>query len=53
MISRRLCPGREFADMNVFLVASSIISTMNVAKALDETGQEITPLEDFTSGFVR
>ncbi|TCD62439.1 hypothetical protein EIP91_006901 [Steccherinum ochraceum] len=49
---RRLCPGKAFADSNVFLLASHIIATMDLTRARDEKGQEIVPPLEFTSGFV-
>ncbi|THH30274.1 hypothetical protein EUX98_g3897 [Antrodiella citrinella] len=48
---RRLCPGMEFADTCIFLVLSNIVATMDIRKAKDERGREITPLAEFTSGF--
>jgi len=49
---RRVCPGAEFADNSIFLLTSNIIATMNIGKAKNARGDEITPPADFTSGFV-
>jgi cytochrome P450 len=38
---KRICPGRYFADAMIFIVASSVLSVFNVAKAKDENGHEI------------
>ncbi|KAH8093136.1 cytochrome P450 [Cristinia sonorae] len=49
---RRLCPGKDFADSNVFLLAANIVATMDITRAKDAQGQEIVPPLEFTSGFV-
>ncbi|KAI0075227.1 cytochrome P450 [Panus rudis PR-1116 ss-1] len=49
---RRRCPGAEFADQNVFLLAACMAATMNISKAKDDQGVDITPAATFTSGFV-
>jgi cytochrome P450 len=38
---KRICPGREFVNAALFIVASSIISAFNLRKAKDENGHEI------------
>ncbi|KAH9976348.1 cytochrome P450 [Lactifluus volemus] len=40
-VGKRICPGRHFADATLFIVASSLLSVFNVAKAKDENGHEI------------
>ncbi|KAH8093154.1 cytochrome P450 [Cristinia sonorae] len=47
---RRICPGKDFADSSAYLLMSNIIATMDIAKALDRDGLEITPPLEFTSG---
>ncbi|THH28148.1 hypothetical protein EUX98_g6047 [Antrodiella citrinella] len=49
---RRLCPGRDFADASVYLLTANIIATMDISKARDSEGREITPLLDVVSGIV-
>ncbi|KAI0945930.1 hypothetical protein AcV7_010042 [Taiwanofungus camphoratus] len=49
---RRICPGQQFADSSVWLVAANIIATMNICKAQDGSGAEITPMASFIPGFV-
>ncbi|CAL1697455.1 unnamed protein product [Somion occarium] len=49
---RRQCPGADFADRNIFLLVASLAATMDLAKAKDSEGREITPPIEFTSGFV-
>ncbi|KAH8116638.1 cytochrome P450 [Phellopilus nigrolimitatus] len=40
---RRLCPGKEFADASMWLVIAMTLATLNITKARDATGSEITP----------
>ena len=49
----RVCPGRSLADNNLWLVLSRMIATMDIGKARDNEGKEITPLFTYTSGIVR
>lgn len=49
---RRVCPGRYLAVNSVFLAFASILSTFSITKALDDTGIEITPTGEFTSGSI-
>ncbi|KAJ3775821.1 cytochrome P450 [Lentinula raphanica] len=50
---RRRCPGRHFADRNVWLVAASLVCSTIIGKAKDDAGREITPEARFLDGFVR
>src|SRR5712691_1428661 len=38
---RRICPGRHFVDVTLFIVAASVLSVFSVTKAKDENGHEI------------
>lgn len=49
---RRACPGRQFADSNIWLAIASMTATLHIAKALDEDGGEITPPYEYTNGIV-
>lgn len=40
---RRICPGRQLADMNVWLSAAVALAVLSVSKARDDGGGEITP----------
>jgi cytochrome P450 len=51
--SGRICPGKQFADSNIWLVAASMIATVKILKALDDSGKEITPPAAFASSFIR
>ncbi|KAF9458175.1 cytochrome P450 [Collybia nuda] len=47
---RRVCPGIHLGDSSLWIVVASVLSTMNVMKAIDSDGKEITPDVSFTSG---
>ncbi|CCL98337.1 uncharacterized protein FIBRA_00331 [Fibroporia radiculosa] len=49
---RRICPGRTFADSTVWLFITNIMSTMDICKARDGSGKEITPEPVFIDGSV-
>jgi cytochrome P450 len=38
---KRICPGRHFVGLTLFIVASSVLSVFNVTKAKDENGHDI------------
>ena len=40
-VGKRICPGREFVDAALFIVASSILSVFNLKKTKDKDGHEI------------
>jgi hypothetical protein len=50
---RRVCPGKIFAEANIFLIMSNIIATMDLTKAVDEAGVPITPPVEYTKSFIR
>jgi len=49
---RRICPGRYLADGSIFMAIANIVATMDIRKARDAAGQEITPSAEFKSGIV-
>ncbi|PCH37258.1 cytochrome P450 [Wolfiporia cocos MD-104 SS10] len=49
---RRICPGRHFADENIWLAIACTASLFNIQKARDIHGRKITPDAAFSSGFV-
>ncbi|OSX65938.1 hypothetical protein POSPLADRAFT_1177392 [Postia placenta MAD-698-R-SB12] len=49
---RRICPGRHFADVTIWLTIASIIAAFDISKARDAEGNEIMPRMFFTSGLV-
>jgi cytochrome P450 len=49
----RVCPGKAFADANVWMAAVCIIAAFQAPVSLDERGEKVVPPAQFTSGFVR
>ncbi|KZV73582.1 cytochrome P450 [Peniophora sp. CONT] len=49
---RRICPGRQLADVSVWIETAVILATLSISKAHDETGKEITPSARFTNGSI-
>jgi cytochrome P450 len=47
---RRICPGRYFADDTVFLMCATVLATLDISKATDAGGQDITPAFDLEGG---
>jgi len=50
---RRACPGKTFAEANLWLCIANFIATMDVEKAVDGDGSVITPVAAFDSGAIR
>ncbi|PCH42868.1 cytochrome P450 [Wolfiporia cocos MD-104 SS10] len=50
---RRVCPGQQFAETSIWLVVANIVACLNIRKALDLEGRQITPPVLFNPGFVR
>ncbi|KAF8645514.1 hypothetical protein AX16_007798 [Volvariella volvacea WC 439] len=49
---RRACPGAHFAGLSLFLNISSILATFNIRKAIDDSGAEIDPPLNRTTGMI-
>ncbi|TFY58716.1 hypothetical protein EVJ58_g6245 [Rhodofomes roseus] len=45
-----ICPGRRFADISVWLGMSYMIATLDISKARDALGNEITPPGSYEPG---
>jgi hypothetical protein len=45
--------GRFFADNNVYLAISSILTAFNISKAVDEKGAEIEPVLEYANVAMR
>ncbi|KAG2363068.1 cytochrome P450 [Suillus spraguei] len=43
----RRCPGLHFVEASLYLNISCILAAFTIAKQLDETGEEITPVVEF------
>lgn len=50
---RRVCPGKAFAEANLWLVIANTIAMMDIRKVLDEDGNPVTPSGEFESGAIR
>ena len=50
---RRICPGRFFAEVNIWMLMTNMIATMNISKAVDEKGKEIDVTAEYVGSFVR
>ena len=50
---RRVCPGKAFAEANLWLAVANTIAVMDVRKALDKDGNPITPVAEFDPGTIR
>ena len=50
---RRVCPGKAFAEANVWLLMANIVATMDIEKSVDEMGQPITPSTAYIGSLVR
>lgn len=50
---RRVCPGKAFADANVWIAAACIIAAFQAPVSRNERGEKVVPPAQFTSGFVR
>ena len=48
----RVCPGAHLADNSVWLVVARVLATLDIRKARDQTGAEITPNPVLHSGTV-
>ncbi|KAI0297971.1 cytochrome P450 [Russula brevipes] len=51
--SCRECPGKHFADGNVWFVSACIIAAFQAPVSHNEAGEKVVPPVQFTSGFVR
>ena len=53
VLRTRLCAGRLFADTTLFLAISSMAATLDVRKARDSNGKEISPSPSWEPSFIR
>lgn len=51
--SRRVCPGRHFAQDMLWLAAANILAAFEIKKAVDLSGQIVEPSGEYTSGMLR
>ena len=49
---RRICPGQNIAERNLYILTARIAWAVNIGKATDRDGQPVDPpLYDYTAGF--
>ncbi|OCH85714.1 cytochrome P450 [Obba rivulosa] len=49
---RRICPGKFLAQDELWITVASILATLNITKAIDANGVEITPMTDDLPGLL-
>lgn len=49
---RRICPGQSMAQSSIWLTIASVLSAFDIVKATDETGAEIEPICEYSSGLL-
>ncbi|KIM73756.1 hypothetical protein PILCRDRAFT_828807, partial [Piloderma croceum F 1598] len=49
---RRICPGKDLADDSIYIIAATILATLNVQKARDPHGKPITPPGHYRKGLL-
>jgi hypothetical protein len=48
-----VCPGQAFAEAVVWISMATLLTTMNMRKAVDAYGKEIEPTENFAGTVVQ
>jgi len=46
---RRACPGKHFAEGTLFAIISTILATCNILPALNEEGNPVLPVPEYTA----
>jgi cytochrome P450 len=49
---RRTCPGKHFAEVNIWLAIARIVATFDISPLVDKQGEKIIPPAAFTDGFI-
>jgi len=49
----RICPGRYLAQNSIWILAASILATLDISKAIGDDGKEITPKVEFSADGVQ
>ncbi|KAG5650208.1 hypothetical protein H0H81_000309 [Sphagnurus paluster] len=52
-VQKRICPGRHFAEANLWIAIASILASFTISKAIGEDGKEITPEINLCCGLTR
>lgn len=49
---RRICPGKQLADLSVWLTIARSLAVFDIKKGVDDTGKEIEPELSFSPGII-
>ncbi|ROV94041.1 hypothetical protein VMCG_08273 [Cytospora schulzeri] len=49
---RRICPGKQFADISVWLTVVRSLAVFDIRKGVDDSGKEIEPEVSFSPGII-
>ncbi|TFK84725.1 cytochrome P450 [Polyporus arcularius HHB13444] len=49
---RRVCPGKAFADISLWITCANVVATMDLFYAKDSAGKDVIPEGGFYSGFI-
>lgn len=49
---RRICPGRFLAYETMWLAVASVLAAFDISRVKDDSGNEITPKEEYEYGFM-
>ncbi|THH08681.1 hypothetical protein EW146_g8915 [Bondarzewia mesenterica] len=49
---RRACPGRQLAEVSLFVYTAMILATLNISRARDANGFEVVPPAEFASNLI-
>lgn len=49
-LGRRACVGKYIAEASVWIVAATMLATLDIGKAVDADGKDIYPDPEFTDG---
>ena len=48
----RICPGKDLADSIIWITIAMSVALLDIAKARDQNGEEITPVADWSDGVI-
>lgn len=51
-LSSSVCPGRDLADLSLFILLSTALAVFNISKPKDENGQTIEQVSEWTPGLI-
>lgn len=48
----RICPGKELADISLYIAIAMSVAVFDITKSKDELGNEIEPLHEYVPGLI-